>query len=370
MNVQPLAAKKLKKPKRPMTAYNFFFQHEHQRIRAEEKKKKAEASGGGGVDTAAVDSAAPKKRKTSHFGFEDLGKLIGKRWREIGKDELEEYQKLARKDSVRYKRESEKYYEDQSKIFMGQLDLLDTTLTSNPLSTFVSSFSNIVKALLLLFRFTAVSALCLGYNKRADDQHFLSASATAMATAAVATIPALHTGTPRTSRTIAQEANPVMKAVTASGVCSISPKKRGRKSKKDEATEESLAAVASSNTTSTAGSKVYDNGVATSFNPPMMQVNDLSSNQLHQQWMQQQAMMITMMMTNPALYTQFMHKTMMSRSTAGGVASGIAVGNRSSVGGRPSMGDVTSTGSSSSAPRTTRNTSTNNNSNDEEEIYM
>ena len=123
MSNQQLPGKKLKKPKRPMTAYNFFFQSEHQKIRQESEGYMPEDEGGDKKEevtsSIANDSTATstKKRKTSRVGFEDLGKLIGKRWKEIGKDELERYQELARKDSERYKRESEKYYEDQSKIF-------------------------------------------------------------------------------------------------------------------------------------------------------------------------------------------------------------------------------------------------------------
>ena len=122
MSNQQLPGKKLKKPKRPMTAYNFFFQSEHQKIRQESEGYMPEDEGGDKKEevtsSIANDSTATstKKRKTSRVGFEDLGKLIGKRWKEIGKDELERYQELARKDSERYKRESEKYYEDQSKI--------------------------------------------------------------------------------------------------------------------------------------------------------------------------------------------------------------------------------------------------------------
>ena len=79
---------KSRKPKRPMTAYNFFFRDEHARIRdqleaddvaAEEAEiAKAEADG--------TEPPAKKKRRKKispreKLGFEDLGKLIGQRKR-------------------------------------------------------------------------------------------------------------------------------------------------------------------------------------------------------------------------------------------------------------------------------------------------
>ena len=111
---------KSRKPKRPMTAYNFFFRDEHARIRdqleaddvaAEEAEiAKAEADG--------TEPPAKKKRRKKispreKLGFEDLGKLIGQRWRDIDPEELAKYKKLASKDSKRYKKESEDYYKGQ-----------------------------------------------------------------------------------------------------------------------------------------------------------------------------------------------------------------------------------------------------------------
>mmetsp|Transcript_25420 Transcript_25420/g.73529 ORF Transcript_25420/g.73529 Transcript_25420/m.73529 type:complete len:326 (-) Transcript_25420:94-1071(-) len=282
MNVQQLMpGKKLKKPKRPMTAYNFFFQEEHQRIREEEEK--AGTSVEEGVDVSDAVSSPSKKRKISRVGFEDLGKLIGKRWKETGKDELERYRELARKDSERYKRESEKYYEDQ------------------------------------------ISAVCMGYNKLTDEQPSLSTATVAT----VVTNPAFHAGTSQRSLSLAQEANLVVMKQAINSGRSVSPKKRGRKSKKDKAAEGRLAAVAASNNIAAGSGRSAPPAPATSstgVNPFMLQMNGPSPSQLHvdlqQQWMHQQATMMTMMMANPALQLQFM------QMTAGpALSSGAALGN-------------------------------------------
>jgi hypothetical protein len=52
-------------------------------------------------------------------GFENMAKTIAKRWRELTQEELEPFQKLAREDMVRYRREMEEYQQElvrQSRI--------------------------------------------------------------------------------------------------------------------------------------------------------------------------------------------------------------------------------------------------------------
>ncbi|KAK1737334.1 hypothetical protein QTG54_012201 [Skeletonema marinoi] len=68
----------LAKPKRPMSAYNFFFREERANILSESTKKTEEG-----------EAAEPTS-------FEDIGRIIGQRWRAIDPDELAKYKEMAR----------------------------------------------------------------------------------------------------------------------------------------------------------------------------------------------------------------------------------------------------------------------------------
>ena len=79
--------KKLKSlPKRPLSAYNFFFQTERSLLMQ---------------DRAIVPSLK--------VGFEDLGRIVGKKWRELSEAERETYNRKAIGDSERYRKEMEDY---------------------------------------------------------------------------------------------------------------------------------------------------------------------------------------------------------------------------------------------------------------------
>lgn len=88
---QPANTKLLEKPKRPLTAYNMFFQNERQVL----------------LDTLPVT----KKSKRGHgkIAFADLAKVIGKRWKEADPDTLAHYYERANQDKLRYHQAMSEY---------------------------------------------------------------------------------------------------------------------------------------------------------------------------------------------------------------------------------------------------------------------
>mmetsp|Transcript_36646 Transcript_36646/g.76896 ORF Transcript_36646/g.76896 Transcript_36646/m.76896 type:complete len:445 (-) Transcript_36646:81-1415(-) len=87
----------LSKPKRPMSAYNFFFRAERAKIISESSLKGSDADATGKLGTS----------------FEEIGRTIGKRWRAIKWEEHSKYKDLAIRDSARYEDEMKAFYEDE-----------------------------------------------------------------------------------------------------------------------------------------------------------------------------------------------------------------------------------------------------------------
>ena len=69
-------------PKRPLCAYNYFFQQERMKLQG---------------------NSTPK------IGFRELGKIVGRRWKGLSDEDRKQYAKLAREDSTRYRNEMEAY---------------------------------------------------------------------------------------------------------------------------------------------------------------------------------------------------------------------------------------------------------------------
>jgi hypothetical protein len=101
-------------PKRPLSAYNLYFQSERAKI----------------IDAANTGDGASGGK----IGFEDLGKIIGKKWRVLTEEDRKTYDKLAEIDSVRYRKEMEAYNQIKTK----RLESMDESETSYK-SLFASS---------------------------------------------------------------------------------------------------------------------------------------------------------------------------------------------------------------------------------------
>eukprot|EP00568_Trieres_chinensis_P011941 CAMPEP_0183294164 /NCGR_PEP_ID=MMETSP0160_2-20130417/2599_1 /TAXON_ID=2839 ORGANISM="Odontella Sinensis, Strain Grunow 1884" /NCGR_SAMPLE_ID=MMETSP0160_2 /ASSEMBLY_ACC=CAM_ASM_000250 /LENGTH=315 /DNA_ID=CAMNT_0025455425 /DNA_START=114 /DNA_END=1061 /DNA_ORIENTATION=+ len=100
------------KPKRPLSAYNFFFKEEREKI-----QKFVEADENGedvgnkpdSDDYIDPDQMARLKKDGGKISFEEIGKVIGSRWKNIKAERLSKYTGLAAQDNERYKKEMQAY---------------------------------------------------------------------------------------------------------------------------------------------------------------------------------------------------------------------------------------------------------------------
>jgi len=111
------------KPRRPLSAYNFFFKDERALIteaisRSKTKEELKEALESFGAQDLvheqehSVSQTDPPAKKKMFNSFQDIGKIIGRRWKSISKESFARYNTLADADSTRYQAEMEKYYQE------------------------------------------------------------------------------------------------------------------------------------------------------------------------------------------------------------------------------------------------------------------
>lgn len=108
---RPSKKKPKDKPKRPLSAYNFFFKEEREKILkivlAEDPEKVENKPGTD--DYLNPEQLASLRKEGGKVSFEAMGKIIGQRWKNIHPDRLGKFSELAAEDTERYKKEMQTY---------------------------------------------------------------------------------------------------------------------------------------------------------------------------------------------------------------------------------------------------------------------
>lgn len=106
-----IARKKPKnKPKRPLSAYNFFFKEGRQKILSEIPEED------GKISYSVSGKKQRKRKKNPHgkIGFENLAKVIGQRWQYLSPEQVAFYKDQAKNDMLRYREQMEKISTDKT----------------------------------------------------------------------------------------------------------------------------------------------------------------------------------------------------------------------------------------------------------------
>jgi hypothetical protein len=107
---KPSKKKPKDKPKRPLSAYNFFFKEERGKILRVVLENATELNNDPKADDYLDEAAIARLRKDSgKVSFEEMGKIIGQRWKNIDPERLTTYQDMATSDTHRYKKEMQSY---------------------------------------------------------------------------------------------------------------------------------------------------------------------------------------------------------------------------------------------------------------------
>jgi hypothetical protein len=104
----PTKAKKdPNQPKRPLSAYNFFFKFERAKINGEDLLT------GGSRNTPEEVKRIRRKNPTRKMHFGELARTIGSRWKALALDQREPYVEMAKVEKERYTIEVVAYKETQ-----------------------------------------------------------------------------------------------------------------------------------------------------------------------------------------------------------------------------------------------------------------
>ena len=110
-NKRPTKKKPKDKPKRPLSAYNFFFKEEREKIlKVVLSDEPTDTFNEPDSEDYIDDKTLGRLRKEGgKVSFEEMGKLIGQRWKNLQPDRLTKFSELAAEDTDRYKKEMQGY---------------------------------------------------------------------------------------------------------------------------------------------------------------------------------------------------------------------------------------------------------------------
>ena len=108
---RPTKKKPKDKPKRPLSAYNFFFKEEREKIlKVVLSDEQTDTFNEPDSEDYIDDKTLARLRKEGgKVSFEEMGKLIGQRWKNLQPDRLTKFSELAAEDTDRYKKEMQGY---------------------------------------------------------------------------------------------------------------------------------------------------------------------------------------------------------------------------------------------------------------------
>eukprot|EP00977_Amphora_coffeiformis_P016161 scaffold4927_cov139-Amphora_coffeaeformis.AAC.21 len=100
MNNIQATAPLLERPKRPRTAYNYFFHSEREKL----------------LELLPVREQGKPKKGHGKISFGDMARVISAKWKTIGAQEMIHFANMANEDKFRYRRDMEAYKKDQREL--------------------------------------------------------------------------------------------------------------------------------------------------------------------------------------------------------------------------------------------------------------